>query len=227
MKMKYVIPFIVILLFSLPLVAQNDEHSLQILDFGWDEDDENWCVYAPIHELEDFVVQVWDENMTMRVPNATVIFGTHTGEYNITKTDEYGQAYFVAPATDEKMERGTLYAAADGYANTSRITYIHNQGLWKIKCIATSSTVDTAGKTKLFNVSKYWKIEYEYVARHEDSALRIIVRRPDGHLLSYYLLRGVERSSGTIYCEGAMNGIQLDVFAGRINSWNIKVFDHE
>ena len=223
---KYIIPFVVIILFALPLVAQNNKPQLLVIDFGWDDDEGCWYAPAPIHENERFMVRVWDYNMTMRIPNATIIFATHTGEYNITKTDEYGKAYFTAPDTEEKMERCVLYVSADGYANTSRFTYIHNQGIWKTKCIATSSTVDVNGRTKLFNVSRYWKIEYEYVAKHDDSAIRIIVRRPDGHLLSYYLLCDVERSEGIIYCKGALRGIQLDIFAGRIQSWTVKVFDH-
>ena len=114
---------------------------------------------------------------------------------------------------------------ATNYMPTDEYFFII-QNEWEVVGIATPSTVDINGETKPFNVSEYWKMEWEYIANDDDGALRIILRHPEGYLISYNLMRDTKRSSGTFYGQGAHTNVSLDVFAGRLRSWNVKMYTH-
>jgi hypothetical protein len=119
-------------------------------------------------------------------------------------------------------------ACATNYMPTDRYSFTI-EGVpnpWHEVLSVSESTIAANGTTCAFNVSERWKIEYSYIGNHQDSCFRVIVRDPKGYLMSYYLICDVEFSSGIIHCQGAKEGISLDVFAGRLKSWNISVSEY-
>ena len=119
-------------------------------------------------------------------------------------------------------------ACATNYMPTDRYSFTI-EGIpdpWHEVLFVSDATISANGTTCAFNVSEIWKIEYRYEGYHPNSCLRVIIRDSGGYLMSYYLICDVESSSGIIHCQGAKEGISLDVFAGRLKSWNIKVSEY-
>ena len=96
---------------------------------------------------------------------------------------------------------------------------------WHEVILVSKPTIAANGTTGAFDVSEIWKLEYHYEGYHPDSCLRVIIRDREGYLMSYYLICDQESSEGIILYRGAKKCISLDVFGGRLKSWNISIFE--
>jgi hypothetical protein len=116
------------------------------------------------------------------------------------------------------------FASAYNTMHDSYSFTIETTECWNLISIINASTLSPSGYSEPFNLSAEWKIEYTYTSTNNDHCFNIITRDQNGMLISFFYFRDSVKSSGTFYGYGERESAYLNIFAGLITEWEVRVY---